>query len=402
MNCVPEASLQTEDAQLKAAAPSPPVPAIRSGLRVRFLDGIRGLAALYVVIHHAYLEVAVKAQFSELIHRLGPINFLFDSGKLAVDIFIVLSGYALMLPVVRAGGRIRSLPDYIRRRCRRILPPYYAAVAFSLILIAFVPGLSHPTGAHWDVSLPAFRAGPIISHLLLVQNLSPDWAYQINHALWSVATECQIYVIFPALLLPLWRRFGLLTMIAGAFAATVPLSYIRPELVVGRLWYAGLFAMGAAGAVVATANDTKMKYYLNRVAWLKLALASLVAAAALLAARNWVHDNPWVADTLIGLATMCVIVACAHNSQTRDSRVRGVLIAIFESPIATALGVFSYSLYLVHPPIVAICNQVLSSFSVRPSIYLPSMILLGTLASLLVAAIFYWAVERWCVPPIQR
>ena len=122
MNCVPEASLQTEDAQLKAAAPSPPVPAIRSGLRVRFLDGIRGLAALYVVIHHAYLEVAVKAQFSELIHRLGPINFLFDSGKLAVDIFIVLSGYALMLPVVRAGGRIRSLPDYIRRRCRRILP----------------------------------------------------------------------------------------------------------------------------------------------------------------------------------------------------------------------------------------------------------------------------------------
>ena len=83
---------------------------------------MRGLAALYVVLHNAYLEVADKAQFASIVDALGPARLLFDSGKLSVDVFIVLSGYVLMLTVMRSGGQIKSLADYCRRRYRRIPP----------------------------------------------------------------------------------------------------------------------------------------------------------------------------------------------------------------------------------------------------------------------------------------
>ena len=95
-------------------------------MRVKFLDGMRGLAALYVVLHHAYLEVADKAQFASIVDALGPARLLFDSGKLSVDVFIVLSGYVLMLPVMRSGGTDQEsgglLPTTMPAN-----PPYYAA-----------------------------------------------------------------------------------------------------------------------------------------------------------------------------------------------------------------------------------------------------------------------------------
>ncbi len=359
------------------------------------------MAALYVVIHHAYLEAAVQDQFKDIVHRLGPLTFLFDSGKLAVDIFIVLSGYSLMLPVVRAGGRIKSLSEFVRRRSMRILPPYYAAVLLSLALIAWVPGLNHRTGAHWDSSLPAFETGPIVSHLLMIHDLSQGWAYRINHALWSVATECQIYVLFPLLMLPLWRRFGLAAMIVGSLCVTVPLGYLRPDLTAGRLWYAGLFALGAAGAVVATSSDTGAKHLRTRVPWLALAGVSIAAAVPLLAARDWVRGNAWIADLFIGISTTCLIIACAYTPPTGSSVARELLRKLFESRVATTLGLFSYSLYLIHPPIIAICNQWLSTTGLAPVYYLLTMVVIGTAACVAAGGAFYWAIERWCVPPLK-
>ncbi|WP_410959855.1 acyltransferase family protein, partial [Salmonella sp. SAL4356] len=70
------------------------------------------------------------------------------TGHLAVSIFIVISGFCLALPVVAAGDRMRdgSL-NFFKRRARRILPPYYGALAFSLLLIATV--LGKKTGSLW-------------------------------------------------------------------------------------------------------------------------------------------------------------------------------------------------------------------------------------------------------------
>jgi peptidoglycan/LPS O-acetylase OafA/YrhL len=137
---------------------------------------------------------------------------LLDFGHWSVAVFIVLSGYCLMLPVVRAQhlhipGGVQS---YLWRRTRRIMPPYYAAPILTLLLILAVPMLQHPGADRWSMALPAFDAGVMLSHFFMIHIFSPDWIWKINSPMWSVAVEWWIYFLFPWLLLPLWRRLGIM------------------------------------------------------------------------------------------------------------------------------------------------------------------------------------------------
>jgi peptidoglycan/LPS O-acetylase OafA/YrhL len=176
-------------------------------LRLEYLDGLRGLAALYVVWYHIYLDVVndqkTSAKIPELLHPF--MELLFAHGSSSVAIFIVLSGYCLMLPVARSeDGQLRGgFFSYIKRRARRILPPYYAALLLSIILrIALPKNLLDFTVLSWSIGEPALTPGAIISHLLLIHNLNVEWRLKINAPMWSVGLEWQIYFLFALVLIP--------------------------------------------------------------------------------------------------------------------------------------------------------------------------------------------------------
>src|SRR5437773_6783400 len=113
--------------------------------RVVGLDGIRGLAALFVVVNHIFLRAfpgypADNAPF-------WAAGFIY--GRFAVVVFIVLSGFSLSVAPARAGWRLDGVSKFARRRAWRILPPYWAALVFSLLMSWFVvaqPGWPIPTG----------------------------------------------------------------------------------------------------------------------------------------------------------------------------------------------------------------------------------------------------------------
>ncbi len=171
--------------------------------KLAFLDGIRGLAAFYVVIHHAVFEFISESRPRWISHLLFPFNF----GAAAVGVFIVLSGYCLMLPVARSeDGRLPGgILRYFWRRGRRILPPYYAALGFCLLLIALTSGVPLPPASPWHHALPAFKTDTILSHVFLVHNCRYWWFYAIDPPMWSVAVEWQIYFLLPILLVILYR-----------------------------------------------------------------------------------------------------------------------------------------------------------------------------------------------------
>src|SRR5205085_647811 len=92
-----------------------------------YLDGLRGLAALQVVLGHAAMQVhwGSLAKPRVIQAALGPMTF----AREAVALFIVLSGFCLMLPVVRREGVLQGGAwQFFKRRARRILPPYYLAL----------------------------------------------------------------------------------------------------------------------------------------------------------------------------------------------------------------------------------------------------------------------------------
>src|SRR6185369_16490784 len=98
-----------------------------SAPRLAHLDGLRAVAAGYVVMFHAVLGFTG----SELTGPWRALRRVFAFGHEAVAIFIVLSGYCLMLPAARSHpARLTSTTgDFLRRRALRILPPYFAALA---------------------------------------------------------------------------------------------------------------------------------------------------------------------------------------------------------------------------------------------------------------------------------
>ena len=117
----------------------PPAALVHGAQRAHLdhLDGVRGLAALFVVLHHAWLLTADHFPIAAETGLLGLLTNWLLYGHLAVDVFIVLSGFCLILPVARSGGALAGgAAGFYRRRARRILPPYFAALTISVALTA--------------------------------------------------------------------------------------------------------------------------------------------------------------------------------------------------------------------------------------------------------------------------
>ena len=364
----------------------------RPSIRLAYLDGIRAIAASYVVIFHAVLGFggANLTGVGRILRRASAF------GHEAVAVFIVLSGYCLALPVLNQQPLRLKLPlaSFARRRALRILPPYFAALALSLLLMALIPALRTPsTGTIWDASLPGLRLGPIVSHALLIHNLSPEYALQINGPLWSVATEWQIYFLYPSLLLPAWRRGGALAVLASAaLLGYLPLLIAPAAAASAGSWYVLLFALGMASANVSFGSGSARK--LQALPWRLIASASwgLLAVVGLVFAGVWFGHKP-VTDCLVGLAMAAVLVQLTSTATRREAP-RGFLLGLLEAKPLLALGHFSYSLYLTHLPVVALCYFALRPLRLSPLPFSLLLVLTGFAASLLVARAFYLAVER--------
>lgn len=307
-----------------------------------YLESLRALAALYVTCFHLSTVVDMR--------RVGTVahacNAVLLRGHQAVGVFIVLSGYCLMLPVLRdPAGRLRGgVRQFVRRRARRILPPYYAALALSVPVAYFAKRM---VGEH-------LSPGSVAAHALLVHNLVPAWSVDLNGVLWTVATEWQIYFAFALVLLPTWQRAGTVWAVAVAFAlgCLVYGTPVGPHLYNACFWYLGLFSLGMAAATVARPRRGRPLGVGGR-------RAALVAAV-LMAGVAWTLGNrpSWLltatADVAVGVAAAALLVYC---DAVRFSRT-GVMRVLHARPLCK-LGEFSYSLYLVHLPVLGVVDWVI-------------------------------------------
>ena len=185
--------------------------------RVEWLDGVRALAAFFVVLHHSWLMTVGGYPATN-----GPwFTDWLVYGHLAVSVFIVVSGYSLTLTPAKHGMQLKGgWWGFLRRRFWRIVPPYWAALGLVAVLIG--AGLTGPANG------PEFSPRDFFVHLFLVQdaigNVSP------NGAFWSIAVEWHIYFLFPLLLVG-FRRFGIgamLILVSALIVAQHLLGSVSP------------------------------------------------------------------------------------------------------------------------------------------------------------------------------
>ncbi len=367
-------------------------------LHLSHLDGLRGLAALYVVLYHACGDNRLPIHSKNFPSGLKYLISLISFGQAAVAIFIVLSGYCLMIPLVEANTTFLrgGIVDYLKRRAKRILPVYYAALAVSLLLIFSIPGMNQFSNSGWDASLPAFKMDNLISHLFLVHNLSDSWSHKIDYPMWSVATEWQIYFVFALVLLPIWRRFGWVSTIIGALIlGAIPHWLFRGKVDGANFEFIGLFAFGMAGAIISFSHKKAEIDLRNRTPWGALAILCLIPIvyfAKFRAHGDWTHLV--LSNIVLGLATVFLLIYCAKLLINTDSNSSSMVIRILSAKASVNLGKFSYSLYLIHAPVLALFTLAIKhySFSVAGTVVL--YLLVGVPLTVLTAYLFFLAFEK--------
>ncbi|MBW4624471.1 MAG: acyltransferase [Brasilonema octagenarum HA4186-MV1] len=373
-------------------------------LRLAYLDGIRGLAALYVVLVHCWEPSLAEALQPALLWL--PIAKFLRYGIFAVVVFIVLSGYCLMLPVVRSDKKYLSggLLGFFKRRIRRILPPYYAALILCSLIGVFVLWIEQTANLGWDeerlsnlkgLFSPSFSFKDILCYLLLIQNFGSSYINKINGPTWTVAVEWQIYFVFAIFLIPIWRRLGLLPTLTIAFVVGITLNYLMGELSsTVHPWFLGLFALGMAAAEINFSQKPFLVKMKKSLPWDKLAAVFTCFGFLTEWIRfNLIQDMPeWVIHYFIAFGAACFLIYCTNffiNGKPLPPAVR-----FLESPRIVGLGVFSYSLYIIHAPIVWLVFQILLSMHLSPSMLAVKWFVIGVPLSILVAYVFYRFCER--------
>src|SRR5579862_3021762 len=267
----------------KVAAAAPVTPTLP---RLGYLDSVRAVAALFVVLHHTWMLVwhveygRAPAGIARLL--TGWLFF----GQFAVVAFIAISGFCLMLPVIRADGELRGgTLQFYKRRAWRILPPLYCAMALSLFFVFLL--YNGDTGTLWDLSSHLTTSG-VLANVLLVQNLFG--VGQINYVFWSIAVECQIYLLFPLIIWG-YRRFGT----ARTAAVVLAMAAITFQLTRGhRLFrlhpgYLAVFVLGGLAARVSFGHEAPWRRARERAPWLLLTAALAGGVVAVCTTLGWLR-----------------------------------------------------------------------------------------------------------------
>jgi len=296
------------------------------------LDGLRCLAVLPVVWHHATPR---------------PPSGLLGRGPLGVDLFFAISGFlitTLLLRERRAHGGV-SAGRFYARRALRIFPAYY--VVLGLTALYWLSSPASPTREHFLHNLPYWAT--------YTSNWFVDFApgHPVVFAFaWSLATEEQFYAVWPWLAK---APRGILPVAALALLAadqSVELGVLGsswPEL--ARRIVASIASPICIGALLACALDDERGFsHLRRLlGWRASAPAALVVLAALVVRES----APLV---LVQLAMALLVGACSVRA---DHGLRGLL----EARPVRFVGTISYALYLVHVAAITAVKRVVPSLA---------------------------------------
>lgn len=379
----------------RASTPQDGAAGIPAADRWPALTGLRGLAALAVLLLHAYILADQPATVP------GPLAWLFSSGWSGVDVFFTLSAFLLTIPFLRAqssGNDRLSLRGYARHRLLRILPAYYAQVAVLLLL-----GLIGAGGAMaWNDPEPV----DVMANLMFLYGAVPTFHPQVP-PWWTLPVELGFYLLLPLFarcLQPrrwMWLLLGIAASLGYRFwlmhaglSRQEEIAWVEHlpgrlhQFLLGMLAAYAFFRLRARSALPGAARADLLAIASGAIFLALPALGLLVSSQPFLGGP--VTDPLLLCWHLYASVSIGVLLVALAAGAPRLGRV------LSAAPLQ-ALGLVSYSLYLWHYPIMLALRESLGGRgAVRSDFW--SFLFFGVLFSLVVAGVSWWLVER----PAQR
>lgn len=348
--------------------------------RIKPLDSLRGLAALTVLFAQCYSiwPEDARQELSWLNHT--PLRILIN-GHAAVTLFFVLSGFVLALPFFR--GQTPGYAQFAVRRLCRIYVPFAVSIILALLLYWIAGGRPVAGAGQWfnEKWANGFSLQDVLLHLAMTGR-TQDMA--LNHNIWTLVHELRVALIFPLLIAlcasskrAIYAGIGLFIVCTGIMVALSPATdefFIdTAELWITFLITGRCIGFFLAGILLAKHQDMLMQKLATLPGIVKMGIWGL--CLAVLAAPHFPQEDI-LQGAVAALAILLVMV------QPR----LGVWLS--SAPILW-LGRVSYSLYLVHLPILfALFHLLLGRLSFG------AVTVIGIAASLIAAQIMHVLVER--------
>jgi acetyltransferase len=366
-------------------------------LRFPALDGVRGLAALAIIATHAGFASGRSLDNDLLAAFLGRFDF-------GVAVFFLLSGLLLYRPFVVdsiLGAADPSFRSFWSRRLVRIVPALWVMLAVTLGVLTTRPS----SLSDW------------LHYLLLIQVYDHHQVDPNLSQLWTLSAEVAFYAALPLGAALVRRRSrtpagavrGHLILIAALIVSALVFNVVQANLLNNTqalLWapgYVDWFAFGMLFAVLSAAPPSLLdelpsvrRLQTTLVDWASSPLTCWTAAAVL-----WLLSTTQVATPrtvslptfwqwtiqhyLFAAAAVFIFVPFVFGTGGRTG-------SVFGSRAGTLLGELSYSVYLWHLPLLLLLQRSLGYTAFGGHFW--SLLLLTTAATLGVAALSWFALER--------
>ncbi|MGN7770785.1 acyltransferase family protein [Phyllobacterium sp. 22552] len=290
-------------------------------MRLGFLASLRGFAAFYVVVYH----MALVPNFKPVLPEWASSTILY--GGSGVTLFFLLSAFSLCLTMGRHLNNGSPLKSFYGSRLFRIAPLFYLILAVSLVFHGLYFKVWH---------------GPlsILNSLLFTFNFTPGTQEGIVWASWTIGVEMVFYLMFPLLFFVLNTpvkkiiALGISIIAAAEFAELVSADFFKYSIVK----HLPVFLIGMVVFDVYGALTTRVANTYTKLVGIALTAIGIVGLAYLISGGSMplINDYYWQASfygsVFLGLGV--------------------TPLRPFVSKVFGSLADISYSVYLIHAPIV--------------------------------------------------
>lgn len=320
------------------------------------LHGVRGLAALLILVLHVF-------DMPGLPPPLG-FGWVVRALHLAVMLFFVLSALCLLHAQAPLVGRARWVTAYALKRFFRIAPLFYVSFGLALLVMPTLP-----------------PAPAIALHLLFLFNLDPRLVGSIAPAGWAVGVEMLAYLAIPMILLRIRTLRGAAALFTASLAVSLGCRLVLPALVSPDFgtWFVGSNLVFFAAGVLAWRGLLEL-----RLDWRPIGLVSM-AALPVLAALHAVSPagEPDAVLWALPFAGICAWQASAPSAWLTSRPLQWI-------------GEHSFSIYLLHPFLIAVLGAaVFPQLMEAAPVLWPVLAVLLTMAIALPIAALGYAFVEW-------
>ena len=347
---------------------------IKQNTQLNLIQVLRGIASLLVVLFH------VTITFATINKQAFGFNFFLFGGA-GVDIFFVLSGFIITYTSFKTLNRPDKVLPFISRRFVRIFPAYWIIIGLFLLTQIIFPTFYK---THYDFS---------VENLLSTVFLLPGHV-MVNGVSWTLSFELFFYLLFSiAFIIP--KRKWAFCLFAFYAMILIALPVLQYNFDNSNEWVKLItspmnieFFMG----VIAAAIIRKIPRNLSLP--LVITGSIIFLTSGVCADLNYyLLHNIFNRVLLFGIPAFLIVIGLVRFELNNQLKVHNILLS---------LGEASYSLYLIHLPLISAAIKLIGRLNIQNNIILHLLLFIVIILVCCTSVLFYKCIEKPLIDKLNK